>query len=188
MGLINETNSKTIKAKAKKNKQKTVYCDQPMPQQTYRCFCIIFGLPTLSQATGQSTVCMCASVCTLWGLMTGTGFSTIKKRHKQQAVESGLIQLQRLSVWEHHLHLDDMIWCNSMKSTNIVMLPSCGLAVWYSNCIWQFVEGLWWFWALSGRRGGHMAPGLHLEPVEDKKTRKNCCHLILHTIKRNSGW
>lgn len=45
------------------------------------------------------------------------------------------------------------------KKDRTAALPSCGLAVWYSGCTRQPAEGLWSFLALSGRRGGHTAPG-----------------------------
>lgn len=59
-------------------------------------------------------------------------------------------------------------------------LPSCGLAVWYSGCTRQPAEGLWSFLALSGRRGGHTAPGpcLWSETRGGKKDSDIWCFLV----------
>lgn len=169
-----------IKSKRQNNKSKSkiisVSCDQSTPQQTNKWEVSVlflrnnFYVPTESQAIEQSTMSMCGCMCTLWGLMTGTGFNT-NKRHKQQAVISGPNELQwLLSVFQFHLHVDDMIWPKRMNCSNMMLLPSCGLAVWYSNYIWQSVEGLCWILALSGRRGGRMAPGPYLWPAKDSTT------------------
>lgn len=92
--------NKNINSKINKSKSKiiTVSCDQSTPQQTNekRAFFLYNSyIPTVSQAIEQSTLCMCGCMCTLWGRKTGTGFNT-NKRHKQQAVISGLNELQWL--------------------------------------------------------------------------------------------
>lgn len=88
------------KNKRQNNKSKSkiisVSCDQSTPQQTNKWedfFLHNSYVPTVSQAIEQSTMCMCGCMCTLWGLMTGTGFNT-NKRHKQQAVISRPNELQ----------------------------------------------------------------------------------------------
>lgn len=76
-------------------------------------------------------------MCTLWGLMTGTGFN-INKRHKEQAVTSRPGELQRFLLVSGgqfvvlqlvHLHVDDMMWPKRINSLIMEIVPSCGLAV-----------------------------------------------------------
>lgn len=91
MGLIHKTNSKITKAK-----QLQFYViNQCHNKQNLHVFLHYSCVPTMSQATNQSMMCTCGSMCTLWGLMTGTGVTFIK-RHKQQAFASGPNMLQWL--------------------------------------------------------------------------------------------
>lgn len=101
--------------------------------------------------------------CIVLGLMAEALIINLKIHEHQVWTDWPLMTCVRTSllmVWQPYLHVDDMTCSQLMETPR--SLPSCGLAVWYSNCIWQSVEGLSRFSARSGRKGGHMAPGPHL--------------------------
>lgn len=182
-GLI--PNKQQRKKKRKQNKFSFLWSDDTTTNKQMRRVVFLHNcyVPTMSQAIEQSTVCMCGCMCTLWGLMTGTGLNA-QTTLKTQAAGSHFwtkwtsvapldVRTTSPAVFQFHLHVDEMIWRRITSYSNTGTLPSCGLAVWYSNCIWQPVDGLYWIWALSGRRGDHIAPGPYLWPAEDSsRTRK----------------
>lgn len=132
MGLIQKTNSKITKAKAKQ--LQVFVINQRHNKQTDFFFLPYSCVPTVSQATNQSMICTCGSMCTLWGLMTGTGF-TIIKRHKQQAV----VSKPKVPQWllfmsgQHHYLSGNFI---SMWMT------------WYGLTRWEVQ--IWWSYLLVG--------------------------------------
>lgn len=151
-----------IKSKRQNNKSKSkiisVSCDQSTPQQTNKWEVSVlflrnnFYVPTESQAIEQSTMSMCGCMCTLWGLMTGTGFNT-NKRHKQQAVISGPNELQwLLSMSGNFLYFSFiymwMIWYG-LKGWTVQTWCSyllvgwqCDIQITYGS-LWKAFAGFW---------------------------------------------